>query len=204
LLHDMKAAGLKPNTVIYSTLINVCIKGLHRETAVKLLYEMKAVGPQPNEKCYTAAIDACSRCGHYDTAIKLLYDMKAVGLQVNEISDNAAIDACKNAGNWQFVVELTQQMKADCLMPDISTYTTAVAALQAGKQYHAAEVLHAEVLSRSLEQHWSVSDKALLDFHAYGTGMTLAALRLVSHEMCTVALMCNQVLNTMYTILLLV
>jgi pentatricopeptide repeat protein len=67
--------------------------------------------------------------------------MKAAGLQLDEISYTAVIDACKNTGNWQYVVDLIQQMKADGLVPNTVTYTAAVDALQAGEQYHAADVL---------------------------------------------------------------
>jgi pentatricopeptide repeat protein len=109
--------------------------------------------------------------------------MKAAGLPPNEISYNAAIDACKNTGNWQLVPDLLQQMKADGLTPDTLTYTAAIDALQAGEQYHAADVLYAEVLSRGLLQHWSVKRKGMLDFHNYSTGMTLAAMRLVLRDM---------------------
>jgi pentatricopeptide repeat protein len=59
--------------------------------------------------------------------------MKAVDLKPDEISYNAVIDACKNTGNWQCVLDLIQQMRADGLMPDISTYRTAVYAPQAGE-----------------------------------------------------------------------
>jgi pentatricopeptide repeat protein len=117
--------------------------------------------------------------------MKLLSQMKAEGLKPNEIGYTAVIDACKNTGNWELVLDLIQQMKAGGLMPNMSTYTAAIDALQAGEQYHAADVLYAEVLSRGLLQHWSVKRKGMLDFHNYTTGMTLAAMRLVLHDMCS-------------------
>jgi pentatricopeptide repeat protein len=185
LLSDLKAVGLQPDQISYNSAIDACAKCGQLDTAMALLYEMKVAGLQPNEISYTAAIDACSKVGQYEIAIKSLHDMKAAGLQPNEISYTAVIDACKNTGSWQFVLGLLQQMKADGLMPGIHTYTAAVDALQAGEQYHTADVLYAEVLSRGLRQHWSVKRKGMLDFHEYSIGMALAALRSVLQDMCS-------------------
>jgi pentatricopeptide repeat protein len=185
LMFEMKAAMLVPDVQSYNTLINVCSKGGQYETAIELLSEMKTVGLQPNEVSYTATIDACSKAKQYETAIELLSEMNAVGLKPDVITYTAVIDACKNTGNWQHVLDLTKQMKADGIIPNILTYTTAIDALQAGEQYHAADVLCAEVLSGGFLQHWSVKRKGMLDFHKYSTGMTLAAMRLVLRDVCT-------------------
>eukprot|EP00953_Heterococcus_sp_UTEX-ZZ885_P015255 8598-Heterococcus_DN1.PRE.2 len=146
---------------------------------------MKAVGLKPDMFSYNSAIDACSKGGQHETAIQLLSEMKAVGLQPDAISYTAAIDACKNTGNWQLVLDLLQQMKADGVVPSVITYTAATDALQAGEQYHAADLLYAEVLSRGLRQHWSVKRKSQVDFHTFGVGMALAAMRSILHGMCS-------------------
>jgi pentatricopeptide repeat protein len=185
LLLEMVVAGLQPDVISYNSVINACSQSGNVQLALELMSQMKAAGLQSDEISYNTLINVCSKGGQHELAIKLLSDMKAEGLKPNEIGYTAVIDACKNTGNWQLVPDLLQQMKADGLVPDVATYRTAIDALQAGEQYHTADVLYAEVLSRGILHRWSVVHKGMLDFHEYSIGMTLAAMRLVLHDMCS-------------------
>jgi pentatricopeptide repeat domain-containing protein 1 len=56
LFEEMKAAGLKPDLVAYSTAIDACARQSKWRRATQLLAEMREAGVPPDVRCYACAI----------------------------------------------------------------------------------------------------------------------------------------------------
>lgn len=60
-LQEMRAQGLEPNRVTYSTLINACGRAGQLARAFQTLDEMVSAGIEPNVITWTTLIDACGK-----------------------------------------------------------------------------------------------------------------------------------------------
>jgi pentatricopeptide repeat protein len=183
LLHEMAARGLTPDVRTYTAAIDAYSKGGQYEMAIDLLHEMIAAGVAPDVACYTAVIDACAQRSQAERAYALLQEMKAAGCQPNASAYTAAVDACKNSCSWQLVPQLLLQLHADGVVPTVKTYTAAADALHTAQQDAAADCVYAAACSAGAVQHWTGPHTGRLDFHSLGTGLAVAAARLVLRDM---------------------
>lgn len=76
-LHDeARRAGITPDVVLYTLLIQIHSHTLDFGVALELHAEMLRDGIQPNVYTYTALIDGCARNGQLDTATKIFQLMR--------------------------------------------------------------------------------------------------------------------------------
>lgn len=68
---DMLSAGVTPNTVAWSSLINACANAGLVEHSIKLFEEMLQAGCEPNTQCCNILLHACVEACQYDRAFRL-------------------------------------------------------------------------------------------------------------------------------------
>jgi pentatricopeptide repeat domain-containing protein 1 len=126
MFEDMRAAGVLPDTVTYSTLITACANGGQWQEAVRVFEDMRAARVLPNTITYNTLITACANGGQWQEAVRVFKDMRAAGIPANTITHSTLITACANGGQWQEAVRMFEDMQAAGVLPDTITYSTLV------------------------------------------------------------------------------
>lgn len=73
---DMLSAGVSPNTVAWSSLINACAHAGLVEQAIQLFEEMLLAGCEPNTQCFNIILNACVEACQYDRAFRFFHSWK--------------------------------------------------------------------------------------------------------------------------------
>lgn len=68
---DMLSAGVTPNTITWSSLINACANAGLVEQAMHLFEEMLQAGCEPNSQCCNILLQACVEACQFDRAFRL-------------------------------------------------------------------------------------------------------------------------------------
>ncbi|CDJ28870.1 PPR repeat-containing protein, putative [Eimeria mitis] len=138
LLADMKASNqpVRPNTVMYSTLIKGCAQTkqasspspspLERrlDQALSLFEEMAAQGVEINTVTYNSLLDVCARVGAMDRAASLLDDMLQKGVQPDLITFSTIIKGYCAHGQMDKGLLLLKAMKQKNINPDGVLYNS--------------------------------------------------------------------------------
>jgi len=117
-LKSILDAGLKPDVVTYSTLID---KAPDYDTARTWLEKMTAEGIQPNVVTYSTLID---KAPDYDTARTWLEKMTAEGIQPNVVTYSTLID---KAPDYDTARTWLEKMTAEGIQPNVVTHNTLIA-----------------------------------------------------------------------------
>ena len=80
MLAEFEQSGGAPNVVMYTSLIEGCLKNGNLEKAQKLFVKMRAVGLVPNEFTNTVMISGCFKNGRRDDGLRLYAEMKNNGV----------------------------------------------------------------------------------------------------------------------------
>lgn len=73
---DMLTAGVTPNTITWSSLINACSSAGLVEQSILLFEEMLLAGCTPNTQCCNTVLHACIEACQYDRAFRLFNNWK--------------------------------------------------------------------------------------------------------------------------------
>jgi pentatricopeptide repeat protein len=88
---DMLSAGVTPNTVAWSSLINACANAGLVEHSIQLFEEMLQAGCEPNTQCCNILLHACVEACQYDRAFRLFQSWKE-----NRVMETTDGDCSKN------------------------------------------------------------------------------------------------------------
>jgi pentatricopeptide repeat protein len=166
----MKARGVAPNDVTYSTMIRACAQNGQLERAFRLLAEMQDVGLGASDTyAWTAVIDGCGRSGQGSRAVEILDYMRggggaasssAPGLALhglvpapNTATYNAALYAAGvGGGGWPAAWRVYELMRADSgAQPDHITYSSLASALLDNRQV-VCDVAQVEAVAAGLRE----------------------------------------------------
>lgn len=92
LMEEMKAAGLTPNHISWSILIDLCGGSGNVEGALQLLKMMRAAKIQPDVIAYTTAIKVCVDGRQLKLAFSLYEEMKRYQVEPNLVSGFVLVD----------------------------------------------------------------------------------------------------------------
>ncbi|CAK0895180.1 unnamed protein product [Prorocentrum cordatum] len=141
LLDEMKAKGIPPDVITYSTLISACEKGKQTGRALELFEQMQTEGIVPDVITYNTAISACEKGRQSTRAWQLFEQMQKQGLSPNVITYNTLISACEKGKQTAQAFSLFQRMQLEGLRPDVITYNALISACEKGKRAEQALVL---------------------------------------------------------------
>lgn len=187
---DMLSAGVTPNTITWSSLINACSNAGLVEKAIQLFEEMLLAGCEPNSQCCNILLHACVEACQYDRAFRLFQAWK--GNKVKELfgkDDKGSMDNNSSAANanGQRVTRISYFSsnlhtlyfsKGLLFTPTTTTYNTLMKAC--GTDYYRAKALMDEMKTVGLfpnQISWSI----LIDLCG-GSGNVEGALQ-VKHKL---------------------
>ncbi|KAL8431786.1 hypothetical protein Efla_005008 [Eimeria flavescens] len=131
LLAEMKASNqaIRPNTVMYSTLIKGCAQskqagGRLLDQALVLFEEMAAQGVEVNTVTYNSLLDVCARVGAMDRAAMLLDDMLKKGIKPDLITFSTIIKGYCAHGQMDKGLLLLKAMRQKNINPDGVLYNS--------------------------------------------------------------------------------
>ncbi|XP_010260149.1 PREDICTED: pentatricopeptide repeat-containing protein At5g02830, chloroplastic isoform X2 [Nelumbo nucifera] len=99
LMDEMKLAGLSPNHISWSILIDVRGRSGDVGGALQALKIMREAGPEPDVIAYTTAIKACVKNKNLKVAFSLFEEMKRYGLKPNLVTYNTLLRARRRYGS---------------------------------------------------------------------------------------------------------
>lgn len=144
-------AQVKPNTVMYATLMKGCAARGKTERARELHREMQAGGIPLNLIAYTTLIDVHSRAGNLEEATALLAEMEKEGCPPNTITYSALVRGLCLQGDLDRAMELLQAMIDRGVHPDIILLNTLLDGCVRHSRFQLADQLIAELPKYKVE-----------------------------------------------------
>eukprot|EP00261_Vitis_vinifera_P036011 XP_019077254.1 PREDICTED: pentatricopeptide repeat-containing protein At5g02830, chloroplastic isoform X4 [Vitis vinifera] len=99
LMDEMKTAGLSPNHISWSILIDICGGTGNIVGAVRILKTMREAGIKPDVVAYTTAIKYCVESKNLKIAFSLFAEMKRYQIQPNLVTYNTLLRARSRYGS---------------------------------------------------------------------------------------------------------
>jgi len=101
-VEDMKAAGMRPNVVTFTTLVSGWVQKGDMKSAHQVVDDMKAAGVRPNEVTFTTLFRGCKAQSHAQWALSFCRDaLSGLGRSSRPPSSrffNTAMSACVHTG----------------------------------------------------------------------------------------------------------
>lgn len=149
---DMLSAGVTPNTVTWSSLINACAHAGLVVQAFQLFEEMILSGCEPNSQCCNVLLHACVEASQYDRAFRLFRSW--TGSQEGNIDSMLStkqvnsIYSVSTTSNYITTLHNPSSVKKFSFKPTTATYNILMKAC--GTDYHHAKALMDEMKSLGL------------------------------------------------------
>merc|ERR1719359_726131 len=186
MMHD---AGIKGDTISFTTVINACARVGDVKKAEAWLMRMLKSGVEPNTITFNAVIAACAKVGDGRRACEWLAKMRAAGILPNSFSYNSAAKPSVARGEYRRVEDLMKSLRADGLPYDDFCLTSLLYAYSNAKpkQRERAEAVFREhvaegvrVTSTSLQALARVSGRADAEAICSRCGVDSAAVATTS------------------------
>jgi len=187
----MHGAGIKGDTISFTTVINACARVGDVKKAEAWLMRMLESGVEPNTITFNAVISACAKVGDGRRACEWLAKMKAAGILPNSFSYNSAAKPHAARGDYRRVEELMKSLRSDGLPYDDFCLTSLLYAYSNAKpkQREKAEAVFREhlaegvrVTSTSLQALARVSGRAEAESICARCGVNTASVETTSSK----------------------
>ncbi|KAK7337019.1 hypothetical protein VNO77_17576 [Canavalia gladiata] len=99
LIKEMQTAGLSPNQISWSILIDICGASGNVEGAIEILKTMVDAGVKPDVIAYTTAIKVCVESKNFQHALTLYEEMKNYEIHPNLVTYNTLLKARTKYGS---------------------------------------------------------------------------------------------------------
>lgn len=90
---------LRPDTVMWNAMLNVCAKNGADERGLELWNEMRDADVDPDAASVNALLDLCGQRGDFKRLCQVLAEAEAMHISLNEYSLPTLINGCVKAGN---------------------------------------------------------------------------------------------------------
>jgi len=116
---------IRPNTVVYSTLIHGWAKENDSKKALSIFEQMRAERVPCNAVTYNCVIHACVRAGDMQGSLDLLREMKEAGsVRPDKFTYSTIIKGYCGRGEIDLALYLFEEMLREKLAPDLVIYNT--------------------------------------------------------------------------------
>ncbi|RUS33527.1 hypothetical protein BC938DRAFT_471226 [Jimgerdemannia flammicorona] len=134
IFQQMQEAGVQPDVVSHSLVIDALVKDQQPERAFELFDAMKKSGVEADVVTYTSLIQACVHTSDLNGALLLLETMRDHRITPNLHTFNALLSVVSSRkglldGDRDFTMAIFHKMKDMRIFPDVRTYNLVLAVL---------------------------------------------------------------------------
>jgi pentatricopeptide repeat protein len=142
-LERLKEVSIRPNVVIYTSLVHGCLLAGDVDRAWDTFDHMRQrEAIEPDEVAFTLMITACAQKGQVERARNVLEEMQLLQLSPTEVTYNAQIDACAQRRDYYAEAFLNlERMKTAGFRPDEVTYSALLNASAKNGDVKMAEIV---------------------------------------------------------------
>jgi len=151
----VQTTKLKPDEIMYNTLLDGCARqGLYHR-GMPLLAEMEAAGVNPSNFTLSVLVKLCSRSKRLDRAFEIVEEISSkYRFRPNVHVYTNLIQACTQNRELRRAFEVLEWLLNDGIRPDIRSYSLLLrACVQAGQAQDAAGLLRAAAGLRGVHPH---------------------------------------------------
>eukprot|EP00913_Durusdinium_trenchii_P000520 g476.t1 len=127
--YALQLLGHNSDTALYGTTIRCCLRDNRLEDAISLMKEAIKWELRPDTETYEALILDCSLAGHWNWAFFFLKDMIKDDRPVTSTVYESVLEACQVAGEWKWVLTVLSLFE-EAMQPTKKAYSAALFACQ--------------------------------------------------------------------------
>merc|ERR1719197_1154276 len=152
ILEDMRAHGIKPNLITYSTTMKGHCQAGDIQTGLELMKQMqRETDLKPDEIMYNSLLDGCAQQNLVDQGLRLLNEMQAAGVNPSNFTLSVLVKLLSRARkpldqSFSLVRDISQKYK---FKPNVHVYTNLIQACLHNRQLPRA----IETLETMIEEH---------------------------------------------------
>lgn len=187
LLDEMVDLGVRPNVIVFSTVIEACVVHADVPRALMLFKRMMQHHRlMPNVIVYTQLLNVCAKAGDLETAISTVNKMTVAGIKRDIVSYNTLFDTYAEAtspengpGQWSNCLKLLEAMRNGGIKPDKRTYDALIKVCSRGglikKALEVLDLMHKHSLLPDVQTYTML-------IHAYANATSLENVMKHSRE----------------------
>ncbi len=147
---DMESAGLKPDTVTYTSLIE-CFAKMNQETRmIEWINKMKEAGIKPNDVTYLAMLSYYSRLGRLDDIASAMKEMSDQGIALDIKHYNTICDGLRNNNMHDKVAIIEGMMTKQGIQGNVVSWTNKVKKAIKGADMRLAENMFQNMIDKGI------------------------------------------------------
>eukprot|EP00933_Yihiella_yeosuensis_P017081 TRINITY_DN14371_c0_g1_i1.p1 TRINITY_DN14371_c0_g1~~TRINITY_DN14371_c0_g1_i1.p1 ORF type:complete len:654 (+),score=132.08 TRINITY_DN14371_c0_g1_i1:124-2085(+) len=162
---EQRSSTLRSLSVLHSSAISACGRGLQGGFALRLLEEASALRLPPNLVSFNAAVSALEKRGRWEQALAMIYELRSATADAVDDADaskhsedfegpdvftcSAVLSACGRKGRWREALAVLGDMRCWKIVPNVVSYTAVLNACDRGNAWlHALGMLSIMQISR--------------------------------------------------------
>eukprot|EP00930_Biecheleria_cincta_P087392 TRINITY_DN7662_c0_g1_i2.p1 TRINITY_DN7662_c0_g1~~TRINITY_DN7662_c0_g1_i2.p1 ORF type:complete len:429 (-),score=68.86 TRINITY_DN7662_c0_g1_i2:189-1475(-) len=153
LLQELKARGMEPTAVTYTSMMTAYGTAGNSEAVLRLFSEMEAKGLAITEVEYGSAMAACGRSADYANASELLAKMDANRVEPHIGHFTSLIMACVQKRDGSTARSVWNDMKQRGLKPDVVAYTCLASCFEGSEAWQNVQELRVEMEAAGIKPH---------------------------------------------------
>ncbi|CAE7033903.1 unnamed protein product [Symbiodinium natans] len=181
LLEDLGRRSLRPNLVVFNTVMDSCHRSTSWQDALLLLGRAASESLQLDVVSYSLAVSTCVSSSQQGPASAVLREMRRLAVQPDEAAYVGMLGACKETGSWAFALNLLEEFRRDGgpAMSDQTPFALALGSCEAALQWELALAMLASMQQEGPLPNLVTLNAAVLALAA--AGRIAEALSVVRH-----------------------
>ena len=133
ILEDAPRHSVSPDIISYNLAMGACCNGRQWERVLSLVNDLQQVKGRKDFATFNVTLHACVQGGQWELGLACLNEMLALDLQPTWTMYNLGILLSREGqGLWQLGLSYLQDMWSRLVMPDVTSYASAVEAMTGG------------------------------------------------------------------------
>jgi len=126
LVKEMREQQVEIDSVVYNTVLAVCVNADKVEQAHTLLREMEGAGNVADVITYNTLMKGYSKSGRIEQCFELYEHMRRVGIAPSQVTYGILLDVCVNENKAERAAEVYAQMREEGCPMNTVLYTTLI------------------------------------------------------------------------------